>query len=56
MGQFRTNIAVRDGARAEIKNTLVASAPFAQGHVDCKEIVQGAATANAIPIVEFHHP
>jgi len=55
-GVLRTNIAVRDSAQAEVKNTLVASAAFARGHVDCKEIVQGAAAANAIPIVEVHHP
>jgi Fe-S cluster assembly scaffold protein SufB len=55
-GVLTTNIAVRDTARAEVKNTLIASAPFARGHVDCKEIVQDKATANAIPIVEVHHP
>ncbi len=55
-GVLRTNIAVREEARAEIKNTLIASAPFARGHVDCKEIVQDRAIATAIPIVEVHHP
>jgi hypothetical protein len=55
-GVLRSNIAVRDNAKAEINNTIVASAAFARGHVDCKEIVQGAAAANAIPIVEVHHP
>jgi Fe-S cluster assembly scaffold protein SufB len=55
-GVLRTNIAVRDSARAEIKNTVVASAAFARGHVDCKEIVQNSAVANAIPIVEVQHP
>jgi Fe-S cluster assembly scaffold protein SufB len=51
-----TSIAVRDRARADIKNTLVASAPRARGHVDCKEIVQGEAVARAVPIVEVNHP
>jgi Fe-S cluster assembly scaffold protein SufB len=55
-GVLRTNIAVREKAQAEIKNTMIASAPFARGHVDCKEIVQGKAVANAIPIVEVRHP
>jgi hypothetical protein len=55
-GVLRTNIAVRETARAEIKNTMIASAPFARGHVDCKEIVQDKAVANAIPVVEVHHP
>lgn len=55
-GVLRTNIAVRETAKAEIKNTMVASAAFSRGHVDCKEIVQDKAIANAIPIVEVHHP
>ena len=55
-GVLRTNIAVSDTARANIKNTLIASAPGARGHVDCKEIVQGNAVANAVPVVEVHHP
>ncbi len=54
-GVLRTNIAVRDDARAEIKNTLVASAPYARGHVDCKEVVRNNAVANAVPIVEVQH-
>ncbi len=53
---LRTNIAVSDTAKADVKNTIIASAPFTRGHVDCKEVVQGKAIANAIPIVEVHHP
>ncbi len=55
-GVLRTSIAVKDKAKAEIKNTLIATAANARGHVDCKEIVRGEAIANAIPIVEVHHP
>ena len=55
-GVLTTNIAVRERAQAQIKNTMIASAPFARGHVDCKEIVQGNAIASAIPIVEVRHP
>ncbi len=55
-GVLRTNIAVSETAHADIKNTVIASAAFARGHVDCKEVVQGQAVANAIPIVEVHHP
>ena len=55
-GVLRTNIAVRGEAQAEIRNTLIASAALARGHVDCKEIVQDKAIASAIPIVEVHHP
>jgi len=55
-GALTSKIAVRDRAKAEIRNKLIASAPYARGHVDCKEIVQDKATATAIPIVEVHHP
>jgi Fe-S cluster assembly scaffold protein SufB len=49
-------LALRDDARAEVYNTLTASAPYARGHVDCKEIVQGRALAKAVPVVEVNHP
>jgi hypothetical protein len=55
-GALVTKIAVRDNARAEIYNKLTASAPFARGHVDCKEIVQDRAVATATPIVEVNDP
>ncbi len=49
-------LALRDDARAEVYNTLTAAAPYARGHVDCREIVQGRAIAKAVPIVEVNHP
>jgi Fe-S cluster assembly scaffold protein SufB len=55
-GVLTTNIALRHRAQAAIYNTLVASAPYARGHVDCKEIVQDQAVAKAVPIVEVNHP
>ncbi len=55
-GVLTSYIAVRDQARAEVKNSLTASAPYARGHVDCKEIVQNEATARAVPIVDVKHP
>lgn len=51
-GVLTTSIAVRDNAVADVRNTLVADAPYARGHVDCKEIVKGDARASAVPIVE----
>ncbi|MGB4705501.1 MAG: SufD family Fe-S cluster assembly protein [Candidatus Saccharicenans sp.] len=51
-----THIAVRDEARAEIFNELIARAPYSRGHVDCKEIIQGNGVARAVPVVEVHHP
>ena len=51
-----TNIALRDDARADVFNTIIATAARARGHVDCKEIVQDRAVAKAVPIVEVHEP
>jgi len=55
-GVLTSKIAVRDHARADIFNKLTASAPYARGHVDCKEIVQDNGHAAAVPIVEVQHP
>ena len=55
-GVLNTHIALRDSALGEVLNTLTASAPYARGHVDCKEIVQGEAVAKAVPVVEVNHP
>lgn len=55
-GALTTKIAVRDSAKAEIYNKMTATAAYARGHVDCKEIVQDQAMAAAIPIVEVNHP
>jgi Fe-S cluster assembly scaffold protein SufB len=51
-----THIAVRDNAAAEINNEIIAKAAYAQGHVDCKEIIQGNGVARAVPVVEVRHP
>jgi Fe-S cluster assembly scaffold protein SufB len=51
-GVLTTNIAVRDTSVTEILNTIIASAAFSRGHVDCKEIVQDQAVAHAVPVVE----
>ena len=55
-GVLTSYIAVRDEARAEVRNTMVACAPYARGHVDCKEIVQDGASATAVPVVDVQHP
>ena len=51
-----THIALRDSARAEIYNDMVATGDRARGHVDCKEIVLGGAVARAVPTVEVRNP
>lgn len=53
---LQSHMALRDTARAEVFNTITAAAPYARGHVDCKEIVQEQAVARAVPIVEVRHP
>jgi hypothetical protein len=50
-GLIRSRIAVKDNAQSEIINELIATAPYARGHVDCIEVIQGNAQAKAIPIV-----
>ncbi len=55
-GLLETRIALQEEAEAEIENELVATAPRAQGHVDCTEIIKDEAVAKAIPIVDVRHP
>ncbi|MCB2229595.1 SufD family Fe-S cluster assembly protein [bacterium] len=55
-GVLTSKIAVREKARAEVYNKLIATAPYARGHVDCKEIVQDQGTATAVPIVDVQNP
>ena len=55
-GVLTSFIALRDRAKADIYNKIVASAPYARGHVDCKEIVQDEATASAVPVVVVNNP
>jgi uncharacterized protein len=55
-GVLISHIALRDNSYAEIYNDLSADAPYAVGHVDCKEIVQDSAVARAIPIVQVNNP
>jgi uncharacterized protein len=46
-----SHIALKDRSSANIENEIIANAPFSRGHVDCKEILQGQASARAVPIV-----
>ncbi len=55
-GVLLSRVAVRDHAEAEIYSELTASAAYARGHVDCKEIVQDHGVVSAIPIVKVNHP
>jgi len=55
-GVLTSLIALKDNASAEIYNKLTATAAYARGHVDCKEIIRGNGKAAAIPVVEVNHP
>ena len=55
-GVLTSNIALRHTSQAEVYSTLIATAAYARGHVDCKEIVQDRAVAKAVPVVEVRHP
>ncbi len=50
-GLTRTRVAVRDTAISEIYTTAEGNAPGVRGHMDCKEIVRGQATASNTPVV-----
>jgi len=54
-GVLTSHIALKNRASANIENELVADAPYARGHVDCKEIVQDDARARAIPLVQVNN-
>jgi Fe-S cluster assembly scaffold protein SufB len=51
-----SHIALRDNARADIFNDIIAYGKRSRGHVDCKEIILDNAIAKAIPTVEVHNP
>ena len=55
-GVLLSRVAVRDDATAEVYSELTASAAYARGHVDCKEIVQDNGVVSAVPIVKVNHP
>jgi Fe-S cluster assembly scaffold protein SufB len=55
-GVLTSRVAVRDNAKAEVYNKIKASAAYARGHVDCKEIIQDNGVAKATPIVEVSNP
>jgi Fe-S cluster assembly scaffold protein SufB len=55
-GYLTSRVAVRDRARAGVYNKLTATAAYARGHVDCKEIIKDQGRASAVPVVEVEHP
>ncbi len=52
-GMAKSRLVLSDKARAEVRGETYGNAPYARGHVDCMELVNGTeAVARAIPIVE----
>ncbi len=54
-GLTRTRVAVRDRAQSNVYTTMEGNAPGARGHMDCTEIVRGAAQASNTPLVIVRH-
>ncbi|MCM8829721.1 MAG: SufD family Fe-S cluster assembly protein [Candidatus Omnitrophica bacterium] len=50
-GVIKSRVAVKDDAISEIINEITAAGEESRGHVDCVEIIQGNASAKAVPIV-----
>ena len=50
-GLTRTRVAVRDQADSSVNTTAEGNAPGVVGHMDCTEIVRGAAVARNTPAV-----
>jgi uncharacterized protein len=55
-GLVKTRVAVEDEAQARVMGATEGNAAGARGHVDCLEIVRGAATASAVPEIRVTHP
>ncbi|MCD6106695.1 MAG: SufD family Fe-S cluster assembly protein [Caldisericaceae bacterium] len=53
---IKSRVVLEDEAKSKVLSVLNAYAPYSRGHVDCTEIVQDNAVAEAIPIVGvFNH-
>jgi Fe-S cluster assembly scaffold protein SufB len=51
-GMAKSRLVLGDKAKAEVRGETYGNAPYARGHVDCMELVNGSqAVAKAIPIV-----
>jgi len=52
---IKARVVLKDQARGVFLGTIDGAAPGARGHVDCTEIVQGEAVAEASPVVRASH-
>lgn len=47
----KSKVVISDNAHSKVFSTIDASAPYTKGHIDCTEVVQGDAIAEAVPTV-----
>jgi len=52
----KARVVLKDRSRGRFLGVVDGAAPGARGHVDCTEIVQGEAVAEASPVVRASHP
>lgn len=56
-GIAKSRIVNIDESSSEIMGEVIGNAPYARGHIDCTEIVEGLkASASAVPLVKVTHP
>ena len=53
---IKSRLAITDNAESEFRGVTEGHAPRARGHVDCMEVIQGNAKAEAVPIVRVDNP
>ncbi len=53
---IKSRLAITDDAVSEFRGITEGHAAMARGHVDCMEVIQGNAKAEAVPIVRVDHP
>jgi uncharacterized protein len=53
---IKSRLAITDNAESEFRGVTEGRAPKARGHVDCMEVIQGNAKAEAVPIVRVDNP
>jgi Fe-S cluster assembly scaffold protein SufB len=53
---IKSRLAITDNAESEFRGITEGHAPRSRGHVDCMEVIQGNAKAEAVPIVRVDNP
>lgn len=53
---IKSRLAITDNAESEFRGITEGHAPRSRGHVDCMEVIQGNAKAEAVPVVRVDNP